>query len=160
MDALMAAMESDEAAAAMEHDGVVPEKPGHPHRVVTGRVFLLAALCLTGLATAASATPGTTPGTKEHVRGKVKRHWDRQLHTGTDKFLLGYRIVRCGKARVRGPLARPPLQRRQVLRRIQGHRCLLRAEGARPLLPAARGGVRHRALRPRRPRGAFAPEVP
>ncbi len=25
MDALMAAMESDEAAAAMEHDGVVPE---------------------------------------------------------------------------------------------------------------------------------------
>jgi len=64
---------------------------------VSVRALLLSALCLTVLATAASATPGTTPGTKEHVRGKVKRHWDRQLHTGTDMFLLGYRIVRCGK---------------------------------------------------------------
>jgi hypothetical protein len=60
------------------------------------RVVLLSAVCLTVLAAAASATPGTTPGTKEHVRGKVKRHWERQLHTGTDEFLLGYRIVRCG----------------------------------------------------------------
>ena len=59
---------------------------------------LLSALCLAMVvATTASATPGTTPGTKEHVRGKVKRHWDRKLHTGTDEFLLGYRIVRCGK---------------------------------------------------------------
>jgi hypothetical protein len=57
----------------------------------------LSALCLSVvLAAAASATPGTTPGTKEHVRGKVFRYWERQLHTGTDEFLLGYRIVRCG----------------------------------------------------------------
>ncbi len=62
------------------------------------RTGVVAALCLSVVvATTASATPGTTPGTKEHVRGKVKRHWDRQLHTGTDHFLLGYRIVRCGK---------------------------------------------------------------
>jgi len=61
------------------------------------RTSSLSALCLSlALVTAASATPGTTPGTKEHVRGKVTRHWDRQLHTGTDHFLLGYRIVRCG----------------------------------------------------------------
>ena len=58
----------------------------------------LIALCLSaGLAVTAAATPGTTPGTKEHVRGKVTRHWDGRLHTGTDSFLLGYRIVRCGK---------------------------------------------------------------
>ena len=49
------------------------------------------------LVVTAAATPGTTPGTKEHVRGKVTRHWDGRLHTGTDSFLLGYRIVRCGK---------------------------------------------------------------
>ncbi len=62
------------------------------------RTAVLAAVCLAvGLATTAGATPGTTPGTKEHVRGKVTRHWFRQLHTGTDHFLLGYRIVRCGK---------------------------------------------------------------
>jgi hypothetical protein len=61
------------------------------------RAASLAAVCLlVVLATAASATPGTTPGTPEHARGKVTRHWDRQLHTGTDEFLLGYRIVRCG----------------------------------------------------------------
>ena len=61
------------------------------------RSAFISALCLlVVLATSASATPGTTPGTKEHVRGKVTRHWDRQLHTGTDHFLLGYRIVRCG----------------------------------------------------------------
>src|SRR5215207_795392 len=61
------------------------------------RAASLSAVCLlVVLATAASATPGTTPGTPEHARGKVTRHWDRQLHTGTDEFLLGYRIVRCG----------------------------------------------------------------
>jgi hypothetical protein len=58
----------------------------------------LCGLCLSvALVTAASATPGTTPGTEEHVRGKVFRHWERQLHTGTDTFLLSYRLVRCGK---------------------------------------------------------------
>ena len=57
---------------------------------------LLSALCLSVSVTAVSATPGTTPGTREHVRGKVMRNWDRRLHTGTDTFLLGYRIVRCG----------------------------------------------------------------
>ena len=62
------------------------------------RAGLLSALCVSvALTAAASATPGTTPGTKEHVRGKVTRYWERQLHSGTDTFLLGYRIVRCGK---------------------------------------------------------------
>ena len=32
----------------------------------------------------------------QHVRGKVMRFWERQLHTGTDRFLLDYRILRCG----------------------------------------------------------------
>lgn len=59
------------------------------------RPVLVVLLALTVTASA-TATPGTTPWTREHVRGKVTRHWDRQLHTGTDVFLLGYRIVRCG----------------------------------------------------------------
>lgn len=55
-------------------------------------------LCLSVfLAATASATPETTPGTKEHARGKVTRHWDRQLHSGSETFVLGYRIVRCGR---------------------------------------------------------------
>jgi len=70
---------------------------GHLRGVVRIRALSLSVACLLGVVAVASATPGTTPGTKEHVRGKVTRHWDRQLHTGTDKFLLGYRIVRCGK---------------------------------------------------------------
>ena len=53
------------------------------------------------LAPAAIATPGTTPGTPEHARGKTFRYWERQLHTDIDPgprraFLLDYRIVRCG----------------------------------------------------------------
>jgi len=83
---------TDPSAPVACYDGVMTILRSAP-----ARISLLSALCLLVVAAAtASATPGTAPGTKEHVRGKVTRHWDRQLHTGTDTFLLGYRIVRCG----------------------------------------------------------------
>ena len=76
------------------------------------RAGVLIALCLAVVvATTASATPGTTPGTKEHVRGKVTRHWDRQLHTGTDTLPARLPDRSLRQSRLRGPLARPPLRR-------------------------------------------------
>jgi hypothetical protein len=60
------------------------------------RIALAIALCLSVAVTATAPAAASAPSTKQHVRGKVTRYWERQLHSGTDTFLLGYRIVRCG----------------------------------------------------------------
>ena len=116
------------------------------------RTGVLAALCLSVVvATTASATPGTTPGTKEHVRGKVKRHWDppaAHRHRPLPARLPDRPLRQAG---LRGPLARPALPRRpHQLRRVQGHRRLLRAEGPCPVLPAPRSPRWPRGPRPSR----------
>ncbi len=67
------------------------------------RTSLTSLVLALGLVTASSAfaTPGTTPGTPEHARGKNFRYWERHLHTDIDPgprraFLLDYDIRRCG----------------------------------------------------------------